>query len=121
MLKEFEGLKNPRVRGFSQDALRAMRAYSWPGNVRELINRVQHAMVMSENRLITPGDLELPPPASEANVASLSSARAAASRDVIQAVLRRTENNVSEAARKLGISRITLYRLMEKLDINRSE
>jgi DNA-binding NtrC family response regulator len=121
MLKEFEGLKNPRVRGFSQDALRAMRAYSWPGNVRELINRVQHAMVMSENRLITPGDLELPPPASEANVASLSSARAAASRDVIQAVLRKTENNVSEAARKLGISRITLYRLMEKLDINRSE
>jgi len=121
LLKQFEGIKNPRVRGFSQDALRAMRAYSWPGNVRELINRVQHALVMSENRLITPGDLELPPPASETNVASLSSARAAASRDVIQAVLRRTENNVSEAARKLGISRITLYRLMEKLAINRSE
>lgn len=121
LLLQFEGVKNRTVHGVSEDALRAMHAYSWPGNVRELINRVQHALVMSDNRMITPDDLGLPPPASEANVATLSSARAAASRDVIQSMLRSTENNVSRAARKLGISRITLYRLMEKLGIDRSE
>ena len=98
-----------------------MHAYSWPGNVRELINRVQNALVMSERRLITPAVLELPPPVAESNVTSLSSARAAASRDVILQVLRREENNISEAARKLGVSRITLYRLMEKLEINHRE
>jgi DNA-binding NtrC family response regulator len=121
LLERFEDIKNPRVRGFSRDAIRAMHAYSWPGNVRELINRVQNALVMSESRLITPADLELPPPVAESNVTSLSSARAAASRDVILQVLRREENNISEAARKLGVSRITLYRLMEKLEINHRE
>jgi DNA-binding NtrC family response regulator len=121
LLLQFEGVKNRSVRGVGADALRAMHAYSWPGNVRELINRVQHALVMSDNRLLTPDDLGLPAPATEANVATLSSARAAASRDVIQSVLRSTENNVSRAARRLGISRITLYRLMEKLGIDRSD
>jgi DNA-binding NtrC family response regulator len=121
LLERFEDIKSPRVRGFSRDAVRAMRAYSWPGNVRELINRVQNAAVMSEQRLITPADLELPQPGGETNVTSLSSVRAEASRDVIVAVLRRAENNVSEAARKLGVSRITLYRLMDRLEINRGE
>ncbi len=121
LLTQFEGTNGHRMRGISQDAIRAMSAYSWPGNVRELINRMQHAVVMSDNRLITPADLELPPVPGDTNVTTLSSARAAASRDVIVEVLKRAENNVSEAARKLGISRITLYRLMEKFDIDRSD
>lgn len=121
LLTQFEGTNGHRMRGISQDAIRAMSAYSWPGNVRELINRMQHALVMSDNRLITPADLELPPVPGDTNVTTLSSARAAASRDVIVEVLKRAENNVSEAARKLGISRITLYRLMEKFDIDRSD
>ncbi|MBX9630794.1 MAG: sigma-54 dependent transcriptional regulator [Burkholderiales bacterium] len=121
LLTQFEGTNGHRMRGISQDAIRAMSAYSWPGNVRELINRMQHALVMSDNRLITPADLELPPVPEDTNVTTLSSARAAASRDVIVEVLKRAENNVSEAARKLGISRITLYRLMEKFDIDRSD
>jgi DNA-binding NtrC family response regulator len=121
LLKEFAGQKNPRVRGYSQDALRAMRAYSWPGNVRELINRVQHALIMSENRLIGPTDLGIPAPSAQSNVVSLSRARAAASRAVIESVLRSTDHNVTRAARELGVSRVTLYRLMEKLDIGRPD
>jgi len=121
LLAQFEGVNGHRSRSMGQDAMRAMTAYSWPGNVRELINRVQHALVMSDNRVITPTDLELPPVAEDTNVTTLSSARAAASRDVIVEVLKRAENNVSEAARKLGISRITLYRLMDKFDIDRND
>jgi DNA-binding NtrC family response regulator len=121
VLNQLKGINGHKARGFSQDALVAMNAYNWPGNVRELINKVHHAVVMTDSRLISPADLELPSPSSGSNVTTLSSARAIASRDVIVDVLRKVENNVSEAARKLGISRITLYRLMDKFDIDRSQ
>jgi DNA-binding NtrC family response regulator len=117
--QRFAAQKNPRVKGYSQEALRAMRAYSWPGNVRELINRTQHALLMAESRLITPADLGIPPLSAETNVVSLLNVRNAASRDVIESALRRTDYNVSRAARELGVSRVTLYRLMDKLEIGR--
>ena len=58
--KVFAHDKNPRLTGFSNRALLAIQAYDWPGNVRELINRIRRALVMSEGRLITPEDLDLP-------------------------------------------------------------
>jgi DNA-binding NtrC family response regulator len=113
--------KNAVVQGFSREALRTMAAYSWPGNVRELMNRVQHAMIMAEHRLITPADLGLTAAGQPKNVVTLSRARAAAESDVIRATLRSNANNVSRAARELGISRVTLYRLMEKFGIDPSQ
>ncbi len=121
VFREFAAQKNPVVQGFSQEALRALRDHGWPGNVRELMNRVQHAMVMSESRLISPFDLGLEAPELPGNVVTLSRARADAEREVIQATLRSHANNVSRAARELGISRVTLYRLMEKFNINPGE
>jgi DNA-binding NtrC family response regulator len=120
LFREYAEQKNPVVQGFSQEALRAMREYTWPGNVRELMNRVQHAMIMSENRLITPADLALPASAMSSNVITLSHARATAERDAIRATLRNNANNISKAARELGISRVTLYRLMGKFNIDPS-
>jgi DNA-binding NtrC family response regulator len=119
--EEFSSQKNSTVHGFGREALRAMASYSWPGNVRELMNRVQHAMIMSEHRLITPADLGLTSASAPKNVITLSRARAAAESDVIRVTLRNNANNVSRAARELGISRVTLYRLMDKFGIDPSQ
>jgi transcriptional regulator with PAS, ATPase and Fis domain len=120
LFEEFADQKNAVVQGFSREAMRAMAAYAWPGNVRELMNRVQHAMIMSEHRLIRPADLGLSSSTMARNVITLSRARAAAESDVIRITLRNNANNVSRAARELGISRVTLYRLMEKFGIDPS-
>ena len=109
----------PLVKGFSSAAVQAIREHGWPGNVRELINRVRRAMVMAEGRLILPHDLGLAAaaPARAARAAALGGMRLRADRDAVQASLLKAGNNVSEAARELGISRMTLYRLLKKLDI----
>lgn len=107
--------KNPQVKGFSRDALEAMKQHNWPGNVRELINRVRRAMVMCERQLIGPEDLGLryegtahPP------VLTLADVRDQAERTAVVTALGHYGRNLSEVARNLGISRVTLYRLLEK-------
>jgi DNA-binding NtrC family response regulator len=102
-----------RVKGFSRQAMAAMMAHAWPGNVRELYNRVQRAVVMSELRLIGPADLGLAEVESPAAL-ELDAARTMAERDAICLTLTRVGRNVTRAARELGISRMTLYRLMDK-------
>lgn len=102
-----------RVEGFSRQAVEAMSVYAWPGNVRELYNRVQRAVVMTEQRWIGPHDLGLQP-ADGVAAHDLGQARTAAERDVICRVLTRVGSNVTLAARELGVSRMTLYRLMDK-------
>jgi DNA-binding NtrC family response regulator len=87
-----------------------MRAYSWPGNVRELINRVRRAIVLAEHRLISAHDLELRP--ADEGPMTLAQVREAAEKRAIEAALLRRRNRVGEAAEALGVSRITLYRLM---------
>lgn len=109
--------KNNQVKGFSKEALRVMRAYDWPGNVRELINRVQRAMVMSENRLLGPADLGLEAIAAKIPGLTLDSARASFDRDVLETSLRTNGNKVAPTARQLGVSRVTLYRMMNRLSI----
>jgi DNA-binding NtrC family response regulator len=113
----FAGDKNPTVRGYSQAAFQAMREYPWPGNVRDLVNRVQRAVIMSENRLISPTDLGLPEAGTAEDRATLRAVRANIEQDTIRLSLLRNSNNISRAARELGVSRVTLYRLMDKLKI----
>lgn len=109
--------RNCRAGGFSSDALRAMNAYAWPGNVRELINRVHRALIMSENRLLSAADLGLEDCAREREAVTLEDARASFDRGIVESSLRENRNNVSQAARQLGVSRVTLYRMMNKLNI----
>ncbi|QYF92127.1 sigma-54 dependent transcriptional regulator [Massilia sp. PAMC28688] len=105
--------KNPLLKGFSNSALAAITDYGWPGNVRELINRVRRAMVLAEGRLITPQDLGFKPPRLP-NGDALGDTRVRAERQAICATLEQARYNVSQAARELGISRMTLYRLIAK-------
>jgi DNA-binding NtrC family response regulator len=95
----------------------AMEAHEWPGNVRELINRVRRAMVMSEGRLITPVDLGLEERVDVPVHDALDEARTEAERSAIFCSLQSAGRNVTQAARQLGVSRMTLYRLMAKHSI----
>ena len=121
--KEFVQDKNPRLTGLSNRAMLAIKGHDWPGNVRELINRIRRAMVMSEGRLITPEDLDLKFPNGPNgqnglhNGDALEEARIRAERNAIHVCLQDNGSNISRAARDLGISRMTLYRLMDKLGI----
>ncbi|MBA5606220.1 sigma-54-dependent Fis family transcriptional regulator [Duganella sp. FT3S] len=104
----------PRLRGFSARAMHLLREHDWPGNVRELINRVRRAMVMAEGRLISGPDLGLADAAAPPDGAPLGDARSRAERDAIDATLSRSGCNMTVAARELGVSRMTLYRLLAK-------
>ena len=118
---KFASSERNAAKGFSRQALDTMDAHSWPGNVRELINRVRRATVMGEARLITPADLGLERrESSRRRVMTLEQWRSHAEREAIMNALRRNRKNVTQAARELGISRMTLYRLMERLDFARS-
>ncbi|MEN3278587.1 MAG: hypothetical protein V7631_4377 [Massilia sp.] len=105
--------KSPRLKGFSSKALAAMAAHSWPGNVRELINRVRRALVMADGKWIEPDDLDLAMPSPPIE-AALDDARCSSERLAIRTCLDRSGQNVSRAARDLGVSRTTMYRLLAK-------
>lgn len=115
--RQFERFGRERgvqVKGFSEQALQCLLRHDWPGNVRELINRVRRAIVMADGRLITPADLGLDRRNGRRMVPSLQQVRAEAESRAIRTSLRLARNNLSEAARSLGISRVTLYRLLDK-------
>ncbi len=107
---------NPRVQALSPDALAVIEAYPWPGNIRELENRIKRAVIMADARTIGAADLDLggkadaipPPPI------NLRAAREVADRRAIGSALSRSENNISNAAKLLGISRPTLYDLIKQ-------
>lgn len=114
---KFASMHNRSLRGFSKAAMNAMLSHSWPGNVRELVNRVQRATVMAEGRFIQPEDLGLDRNNDQAQLMSLEDARAAAERVMIRRALSQSRNQISRAASLLGVSRVTLYRLIEKYNI----
>ncbi|WP_277182270.1 sigma 54-interacting transcriptional regulator [Caballeronia sp. BR00000012568055] len=111
MLERFRKDASRRLRGFSPCAIAALHNYGWPGNVRELINRVRRAIVMSEGRQILASDLELGEYA-EAAPMTLAQAREQAERQAIEVALLRHRGRLGEAADELGISRVTLYRML---------
>ncbi len=102
------------LRGFSDDAIAAMDAYEWPGNVRELENRIKRAVIMAEGAQVTAEDLELPVPEGQAPLRTLRQVREEAERKALQQALMLADGNMSRAAEALGITRPTLYSLLEK-------
>ena len=111
-LQKFAAQFRRRIRGYTADAISAIASYRWPGNVRELENRVKRAVIMSDGRLISSSDLELAP-AADANHLDIRTARLRAEREVVQKALSQSNGTISTAAKLLGISRPTLYALLE--------
>jgi DNA-binding NtrC family response regulator len=114
---KFSGMQNQRLRGFSRNAMDVMLHHSWPGNVRELVNRVQRAVVMAEGRYIQPEDLGFASGVQRNKLMSLEEARASTDKSMIDYALSCAGNQIAHAASMLGISRMTLYRLIEKYNI----
>lgn len=104
---------------FAPDAHRAFYTHSWPGNVRELQNRIQRAVIMAEGKRITAEDMELEEAAGPATGSTLKEARETTERELVQRALKRYSGKIAPAAAELGISRPTLYELMEKLGVEK--
>lgn len=119
--EKFSRESNSTALGFSEQALQVMNSYAWPGNVRELINRVRQAVIMSEHRLLTPANLGLEKRITCNKILTLEQARLHAEDEAIRTALRRNQNNVAATARQLGISRATLYRLIECAKLKHSQ
>jgi two-component system NtrC family response regulator len=104
---------------FDAEAKRALTRHAWPGNVRELENRVKRAVIMAEGKRLTTQDLELTEVAAGASASNLKEARESLERDLIQKTLRKHNGKIAPAAAELGVSRPTLYELIEKLGLKR--
>ena len=117
-LQRFSSEANKVGLTFDREALRAVNAHSWPGNVRELENCVRRAVIMAEGKRVTIEDMGLSP-LEGGEHGTLKSAREAVERELVQRALRKHSGKIAAAAAELGISRPTLYELMEKLAIAR--
>ena len=107
------------IRRFTPEALRAIEAYPWRGNVRELENAINSAVIMADSGMISVKDLNLAP-TEAVEVRSLRDVRAEAEQHAIEQALAQTQDNLSQAAKLLGITRPTLYDLMNKYGFGRS-
>jgi len=120
---------NRRITGFLPEAEEAMVRYSWPGNIRELENAIEHAVVMCDGERIRLTDLpEALSAAGHAGYLALPPAREVQQDDTlltlsqleqrhILRVLAAVNNNQSEAALRLGISRSTLWRKLREMGV----
>lgn len=130
--REFKLESPPRL---TDTCLAALKQYSWPGNVREMISKMRRAVIMAGDRPLDIGDFDLngptaawalsPPSTPPAETrpddatARLADARARAERNAVQAALDKFHFNVTRTARELGVSRVTMYKLMDRYDIRR--
>ncbi len=117
-LARFAKEMNPQVKGLAADALAAIDAWPWPGNVRELENRIKRAVIMADGKLVSAQDLDLGDPEAAQDAAlNLKAAREQTDRRMIRHALARSEGNISNTAKLLGISRPTLYDLLKQYDL----
>jgi len=117
-LLESEARKQGRpFKGFSQDAQSAIQNYPWPGNVREMENKIKGAVIMAEGKHVTTEDLGLSDVDTEGPDLNLREVRRSAETKAINRALVHSTGNISRAAKMLGITRPTLYDLLDKYDI----
>jgi transcriptional regulator with GAF, ATPase, and Fis domain len=104
-----------KVKGFSPQALVAIKRFRWPGNIRQLENRIKKAVVLAERPLITPDDLELRPEQLEP-ILPLAEARDEWQKRYINEVLERNSGNRTKTAKDLGVDPRTIFRHLERLE-----
>ena len=102
----------------SPEAIDAIEAHPWTGNVREMENCVKRAVIMAEGTIIGPADLELNAEVRSEDL-NLRQVRDSAEKQAVMRVLGRTDGNMSKAAEMLGISRPTLYELLDRFGLRR--
>ncbi|GAB3001972.1 PEP-CTERM-box response regulator transcription factor [Psychrosphaera aestuarii] len=114
--KEF----SQNVRGFSEDAIQAMMNHNWSGNIRELQNKLKSAVIISDANLITAEDLGFYNVASSDNEVTelnLKAVRENAESQAIRTAFAQAKHNISRTAELLGVTRPTLYSLIDKYNL----
>jgi two-component system, NtrC family, response regulator len=102
------------IRGFSDDGVTAIQSHAWPGNARELENRIKRAVIMADGNVVTAGDMELEAVNGEPVPFNLRQVREAAELQAINRALMFSDQKIAQAAELLGVSRPTLYALMDR-------
>lgn len=120
-LRRFSELHNKKIKGFSKEASKAIESYQWPGNIRELENKIKRAVIMSDDNIIGFDDLELQQNIDDSIPLNLKMVREEAETIAIKRALAYSRNNISNAAKLLGVTRPTLYSLFEKYNIHIDE
>lgn len=118
---------NKEIKGFSKKALNMIFQYEWPGNVREIENTIERCVIMADGNIIDVNDLPIHINTSDSSTTYLSSTGLFdgaqiipfenLKEEAIKHALRITKGNIVEAAKKLQLGRATIYRLMEKYNI----
>jgi two-component system NtrC family response regulator len=119
-LNRFAQQVNKTNMAFEPDAVKGLNRHGWPGNIRELENCIRRAVIMADGRRVTAKDLELDASELDPNLVTLKDAREAVERQMVQRALLKYSGKIAPAAVELGLSRPTLYELMDKLGISRS-
>jgi DNA-binding NtrC family response regulator len=101
------------VKGYSPAAIAAIKKYDWPGNIRQLQNRIKKALVLCENKLLSPDDLDLGA-TTEMGIMPLEKAKEDFQRRYVLEVLERNNGNRTQTARDLGVDPRTIFRYLEK-------
>ncbi len=120
-LKKYCLIHNKKIKSFSIEVAAAIEAYSWPGNIRELENKIKRAVILSDDVNITFNDLELEKNTDIAMPVNLKEVRESAEIIAIKKALVHSNNNVSNTAKLLGVTRPTLYSLIEKYGLQINE
>ncbi len=116
--KRFSEQQHKNIKGFTKDAAQEIEAYHWPGNIRELENKVKRAVIMADNSYITSEDLEFTHKQDDALFPlNLKEVREIAETTAIKRAISYSNNNISQAAKLLGVTRPTLYTLFNKYGI----
>jgi two-component system NtrC family response regulator len=118
LLQKFCKAQKRAINGFTEDAMAAIEAYSWPGNVRELENKIKGAVIMADGKLVSADDLGLTGSDEEPESLNLREVRQRAESKAIRLALTKCYGNISKAAEMLGITRPTLYDLLNKYGLS---
>ncbi|RLA25701.1 MAG: PEP-CTERM-box response regulator transcription factor [Gammaproteobacteria bacterium] len=119
LLTRYSERENKDIKGFSTEARQAIEAYHWPGNIRQLENKIKRAVVMSDDTYLGLQDLAMQTEKAEELILplNLKQVREQAETEAIKRALVHAEDNVSHAAKLLGVTRPTLYTLFNKYGI----
>ncbi len=118
LLTKYTKLQKRAINGFADDAVKAIETYGWPGNVRELENKIKGAVIMADGKMVTAADLGVAGDEGEGESLNLREVRQLAESKAIRVALTKCFGNISKAAEMLGITRPTLYDLLNKYGLN---
>ena len=118
LLAKYAKQQSRAINGFSEDANQAIESYSWPGNVRELENKIKGAVIMADGKQVTASDLGITNTDQEEESLNLREVRQRAESRAIRTALMKNFGNISRTAELLGITRPTLYDLLNKYGLS---